>query len=661
MTRWSLAFSITLILAFFAGPANAQNKASDNSIPAAQSADAVILDSVPAVIPTQAFANRSQLSNATLSTDGRWIGIIVELDDVSTILVYDASTRKPVKRFSIGKNVGLEWFRWISGNKVIFSVSSAGTFFGDEAKYTRLYLLDIDRGEYTFVGRDESVVQGDNVIHVAEDGSYLLMALQRTPYDYPSVYRFELKKEGEIERVQKPREGVWDWHADDDGVVRLGTGWVNKRLRVYYRKDADSKLKLVGKLRRGEDKERFWDVAQIVSGSDRGYVLQEDDNGRVGIRQFDYAQREVVDTFYEHPQWDIESMMLREGKPVAAFYTDDRDQVVWFDEEMGAIHARLKKALNAEEVWVSSRARDNSRMLVWSGNEADPGVLYVYTPGEKRLDQFAELRPNVDFRQLARPKPVSYTARDGVEISAYLTLPRGREAKNLPLIILPHGGPYGVRDKLDYNDEVQLLANRGYAVIQPNFRGSGGYGEAFFELGTGEIGRGMQDDLDDAMDWAVAEGYVDPKRVCVVGSSYGGYAALWAVIRNPERYRCAASWAGVTDWDMMLKYDRRYFTRKGGKKWRARVEGEEEFDLDTVSPYRLGTQLSRPVLLAHGTEDTNVPYRQFKKMRDATENAPVKPKLLTIKGEGHSFSKPENEKQWYDALEAFLTKHNPAD
>ena len=182
-------------------------------------------------------------------------------------------------------------------------------------------------------------------------------------------------------------------------------------------------------------------------------------------------------------------------------------------------------------------------------------------------------------------------------------------------------------------------------MIQPNFRGSGGYGTAFYDLGNGEVGRGMQDDLDDAMDWAVAEGIADPSRVCVVGGSYGGYAALWAVLRNPERYRCAASWAGVTDWDRMLSYDRRYLTRKAGKRWSAKIEGDdEEFDLKDVSPYRLGRNLNRPILLAHGTEDDNVPFKQYEQMMRSLRKAQVEPVTLVIEGEGHSFSKEESEK-----------------
>jgi dipeptidyl aminopeptidase/acylaminoacyl peptidase len=164
------------------------------------------------------------------------------------------------------------------------------------------------------------------------------------------------------------------------------------------------------------------------------------------------------------------------------------------------------------------------------------------------------------------------------------------------------------------------------------------------------------------MDWAVAQGIADPKRVCMAGASYGGYAALWAVIRNPERYRCAVSFAGVTDWKRQLKYDANFFTRKGAKKWMARVQGEDpNFSLDLVSPVPQIARLTRPVLLSHGDEDTNVPFKQFTLLRDAAAKAGKPIETMVFAGEGHGFDKDENEERWYAAIEAFLAKHNPAD
>ncbi|MBD3730514.1 MAG: S9 family peptidase [Sphingomonadales bacterium] len=618
----------------------------------------------PPLIDTSALASRNAFGGSLLSPDGRHFAMQVLRDGKALVAIFDATTKANISTISLGEKGDrtVEWMRWAGPDKLLIAISMPAEWKGEPIRATRLFAKDLTTNQTYYVGRKVPVVEGDDVIYVAPDGSYLLMAIQKDIYSYPSVIRFELAPDGQETEVQFPREGVWDWYADNVGVVRVGTGWRGKRLRIFYRKDAASKLELVDKLKEGDEESRYWDVQQILAGSDLGYVLDEDDDGRVGLRLFNYATREVVETVYQNPDWDVETVSLDpQGAPRAAYYTDDKERVVWFDEDLKRWQAGLEKAMPGQDIEIVSIAADKSRMLVWTGSPSDPGALYIFTPAERNLDLFAEYRPGLFPAELAVPKPVVYTARDGTRIHAYLTLPRGREPKDLPLIILPHGGPYGVRDKLAYDDEVQLLANRGYAVLQPNYRGSDGYGSDFEELGTGQIGRKMQDDLDDGMDWAVAQGIADKSRVCLVGSSYGGYAALWGVIRNPERYRCAASFAGVTDWASQLRFDRQYFSRDGSRKWRARIVGDEDgFALDSVSPYRLGDTLTRPVLLAHGKKDTNVPFSQYRKMEDAAKST-GKLQLLVFDEEGHGFDKPEDEQLWFDTLAAFLARHNPAD
>ena len=226
---------------------------------------------------------------------------------------------------------------------------------------------------------------------------------------------------------------------------------------------------------------------------------------------------------------------------------------------------------------------------------------------------------------------------------------------------MPHGGPYDVRDDGTYDVDVQFLANRGYAVLQPEFRGSGGYGKAFYEKGEGQWGRAMQDDLDDGMDWLAKQGTIDPKRVCIVGSSYGGYAALWGAVRNPERYRCAASFAGISDLKRQLKYQIAFkISKRYRKDWRKKVQGEETFDLTTVSPLYAVDKLKVPLLIVHGDADQRVPYKQSKLYADALAKAGKSYEFITLKGEGHGFSSDTNQQLWLDKLEAFLTKYNPA-
>ncbi len=620
----------------------------------------------PAKIAPIAFAKGSGISQMNLSPDGNAIALRAVSAGRVSVAIVDAATHAPKHRLQLPESNTLEWFDWAGNGKLLLAMSAQTVFFDQDVRVSRLYYYDLATGKTIFVGTKNMGLDGDELLYTDPAGAFVLLSIQRTIYDYPSVWRFPLDAApGKSAReVQKARTNVWDWYADSAGVVRMGFQYLpSKKLKIWYRKGAADEFREIAKLTEETAEDGAWDVLRIVSGSDQGLVLKPDDSGRIAVRKFDYASRTTGEVVYSAPGWDVTSAWFDDhDQLIAAFYTDDRDQVVWFDQDMKVNHARLQKALKGSDVWVTSRATDDSRMIVWTGHEDDPGGYYVYTAAKKTLDPFSSELPDLDPAQLATPKPVGFTARDGTAIRGYLTLPRGRDPKALPLIILPHGGPFGVRDKLEYSSEVQFLANRGYAVLQPNFRGSDGYGDAFDQLGRGQIGRAMQDDIDDAMDWAVKEGIADPKRVCVVGASYGGYAALWGVIRNPERYRCAASFAGVTDWNRQLKYDAAFFTRKGAKKWRASVQGSDaSFDLDLVSPVQQVARLTRPVLLTHGDADTNVPMKQFRMMEEAAKKAGKPLETLVFAGEGHGFDNPDNQAKWYAALEAFLARHNPAD
>ena len=622
----------------------------------------------PARIANSAFTERSGLQDLSLSPDGNHIAIKATTKDGKVHLaVLDTATRTGQHNLLMPDKNTFEWFRWAGNHRILVSLSQLGKIFDVEVRFTRLFVYDLDNRSFTYVGRQGMGISGDDLLYTDPAGEYVLLAIQRDIYEYPGVWRFPL--DGTAARNGKSMQGakphVWNWFTDDRGTVRMGFEYLDSgAIKVLYRRTATDDFKTIAKLTEDNIEDTVWDVVRIVNESDEGFVLKENDAGQVVLRKFNYATRSPGDTIYAAPDsWDLTDATLTEtNQPLAVTYTDDHDRTVWFDPKMKSVQLRLEKALPGDEIQIVSRARDGSRMLVWAGSENDPGAFYVYTAATSRLELMAGLKTQLSPDTLPKPRAIGFKARDATMIHGYLTLPLGRDPKGLPLIILPHGGPYGVRDKLDFDYEVQFLANRGYAVLQPNYRGSTGYGSKFEELGTGQIGRKMQDDIDDAMDWAVAQGYADAGRVCVVGSSYGGYAALWAVTRNPERYRCAASFAGVTDWNQQLRYDRDFFSRKGAKKWRSRVRGDQQgFSLDMVSPAQQAARLTRPVLLVHGEDDTTVPFKQFKLMRDAAAKAGKPIELLTFAKEGHGFDKQEDATKWLDTLEAFLTRYNPPD
>ena len=660
MGRWNRAVALVGMVAGLGWvPGGVSAAPPEASVPMATSAKT---NAMPPRIPAADFAARSDFNYVRMAPDGAHIAMQMRNAKEPMLVVMDTVTSKPVAATKLGDKVSLEWLRWAGPKKVLFSLSQMQKIGGDETKVTRLMVLNIENGESYFVGTKWLTAKGDDVLWVAPDGSSMLQALRRSYNEYPRVYRVSLddpKDRGDM--VQSEMPGVWDWYADDAGVVRLGFGYSGSKVTVYYRSSANDSLRRIAKVDPDDDSDdNWWNVLKVVEGSDQGYVIRKGDNGRKTLQLIDYSTGEKIKTIYANPDWDVDDVWFdKQGKPYAVTYTDDIDRVVWLDPKLAELQQRLDKALAEPEVWIGSSAKDYSRSLISAGGPNDPGAIYLYDAQSRSLKALFLSNPKINPSQMATPKPITYTARDGTVIHGYLTLPVGRSARGLPLILYPHGGPYNVRDKLEYDSRVQFLANRGYAVLQPNYRGSGGYGEAFDKLGDGQIGRKMQDDLDDAMDWAVGQGIVDPKRVCVVGSSYGGYAAIWAVIRNPERYRCAASFAGVTDWKKQLSYDAGYFTSKGARAWRDRVSGDG-FDLDEVSPARHADRLTRPLLLAQGDADTNVPMSQFKRMVKAAAKANVPVEQIVFEDEGHGFSKPENEQKWLETLDAFLARNNPA-
>ena len=624
---------------------------------------------VPEEIATSAFASRPQIERAVISPDGSRFVVTRNLNGTALLTVYDSASLKPVvqKVLAASSENHLDKVMWAGNGKVLVSMGTyTSIMMIPNVHVSRLFALDVESGDVDEVGFDRQGIEGDDVLFTDPHGRYIILSLNEDLLEQPDVYHVPLDGQGmeNAVKVQKRMRLVDEWWADDAGVVRLGIGTKDGKMFVHYRSGPDDKFERVAKVKEDTDEFDNWDVSGLYAGSDLGYALIGGEDGRVALHGFDYSSGTPGDVVFAHDEWDIRGIAYDEaGKPVGARYFADTYETHWLSPQWEKRSAALAKALPGGSVDVLDLAR-NGRALVRHGGAHDPGALYFYDPEAKRLDLVGNFRPEIDHRKLARTTAVTYAARDALPIRAYLTLPPGRAAKNLPLIVLPHGGPYGVRDGLSYNDEVQLLANRGYAVIQPNFRGSGGYGLAFEMAGTGQIGRAMQDDLDDAMDWAVKEGIADPQRVCMVGSSYGGYAAMWSVIRNPERYRCAASWAGVTDFKTQYRYTTRYSDKdREGRKWRRQIRGmdEDRLDLTDISPARRLSQLTRPLLVAHGKDDGVVPFDQFERMVKEAEEAGVKLDTLVIEDTGHSFAEAEHEQAWYDALVAFLAKHNPPD
>jgi dipeptidyl aminopeptidase/acylaminoacyl peptidase len=629
-------------------------------VPSATPASSAVPVAIPRTIPTTELAKQPLFVGPKLSPDGTRMLARLTIKGEEVLGVHSFRTA-PIKLLGLPPKHDLRWYRWAGNNRVLLSLATIVPWFDDEAVLTRLFVFDLTTGKLQVLGGKMQGLEGDDLLYVDPSGDWVLLSFQKTIYDYPSVSRVELAN-NKMTTVVQQRADVWEWYADNRGEVRVGIGFGSNTWTTVYRANGTEKFRKLPKVRY-DDEDGAMDIIRVFQGSDEGYVLNNKATGRYALYKFNFATKELGALVYQSATNDIEGFETSDDGSVveSLWYTDERRKVVWFDEKLKKHQADLDAAVKNSDNVIVSTARDFSALLVRTGSSRNPGSYYLYQPDEGAMSRIAKVSETLKPSELAPKTYITYKARDGLDVPAYLTLPVGRTPKGLPLIILPHGGPYGVRDTADYDAEVQLLANRGYAVLQPNFRGSEGYGKAFYEKGEGQWGRTMQDDLDDGMDWLTKQGTIDPKRVCIVGSSYGGYAALWGATRNPERYRCAASFAGVSDVKRQLAYQLDFAVSKRYRKdWRSTVTGDDKFDLRTVSPLFQVNQLRVPVLIAHGDDDQTVPVKQSKLYADALTKAGKPFELKIYPEEGHGFSTDANLKDWLDRLEAFLAKHNPA-
>jgi dipeptidyl aminopeptidase/acylaminoacyl peptidase len=298
----------------------------------------------------------------------------------------------------------------------------------------------------------------------------------------------------------------------------------------------------------------------------------------------------------------------------------------------------------------------------------DPGTYYLVDLGASKLKPLVKVAPWIDASKMAEVKPVRYSARDGLELTGYLTLPPGRAAEKLPLIIHPHGGPHGVRDYARFDPNVQFLASRGYAVLQVNFRGSGGFGLEFQKAGHREWGQKMQDDLADGVAWAVKEGFADPARVGIYGASYGGYAAMMGLVRHPELYRVGMTFAGVSDLEGMFDEtirSRGWYRRRSRDElryWEDVIGSRRDVEtLRALSPLHNVASIRAPVFIAHGRMDFIVEYDQATRLHEALRRRDATVDFFSVADDGHGFVREENRIELLRRIEKFLAAHMPSD
>lgn len=484
----------------------------------------------------------------------------------------------------------------------------------------------------------------------------------RSPYESsPDVMRMNVTN-GRVTVAQPRSNDIQDWHADAAGNLRAGEATTATNLyRLYARIAPKDKLELVIEhpIFGGSGPE----FAGFHEDPGKLYVHALQD-GRSAIFEFDIRTRKVGPEVFSHKQVDVADLQRDAGmdeRVVGARYAVDRPEIRFFDplarEQYSELAAEFKRQLGSEMFHeVVSQSADGNQQILAVSSDIQPPVYYFHDREKRGLARVLESRPGLGPKNLAPMKRITYQARDGLAISGYLTLPRGVESRNLPVIVNVHGGPWS-RDLIQWDPEVQLLANRGFAVLQINFRGSTGFGRELLEAGYREWGQKIQDDITDGVKWLVANGTADADRIGIMGASYGGYATLVGLTRTPELYRAGAAYASVTDINFLISDDKWY---DWGYEWHETMVGGERGDEDRLrqaSPLRNVANVRAPVLLGHGEDDQRVHVRQSRRMAEALRKAGKDVQYLEFPNEIHGFLLEANRVQWYEALVAFFEKN----
>lgn len=596
---------------------------------------------------TKDFFRHPLIGDATISPDGHYLALLVPKGDKTQLDIVDTTTLKGTAAYDMELGEFVVNLHWTGDDTVVWEAAK------------RFGALDIPyRTGNLMAGRaDKSDGRrlGEELVYLGriEDSPHEVLAT----WD-KKIYRVNVNTTAMKAVAELPFEDS-DVVADNTGKVRLVTALEKDHFITDIWDGGGSRWKEWQRFNRWGGR-----VIPLAFASDNQhvYVRSDVDTPTEGVYLADIGSGERK-LLFRDDKVDWHKLLFVPGtqEPAGVLSYPDYPAYHFFDDksETAKTYAELLAAFQNSVVEITSSSADGHLAVVEVESDRQPPMLYLLDRDKHSLRLLFKSMPWIDPAQMSEMSAFVIKTRDNVELHGYLTLPKDAGEKNLPMIVLPHGGPHGLRDLWGYNSEVQFLAYHGYAVLQINYRGSGGYGRELESLGYGHWGTTMQNDITDATLWAIHEGVADPARICIYGASYGGYAALMGAIREPDLYRCAASYVGVTD----LIVERRFSDTsesKEGRLYMDRAYGTDTEDLKARSPVNNVERIKAPLFLAQGGEDQRVPYENFRLMTSALSHAGKTFETLVKNEEGHGFYKEENEVELYDRMLAFFDRNTGA-
>lgn len=605
-------------------------------------------------IPVEDFFKNPDKTTYKISPSGTYVSYMAPYKDRMNIYVQKAEdlSAQPIQ-LTNESDRNISGYFWANDNRIMYLKDSGG----DEN--FRLYGVDVDGSNplvYTPSGCLAMVVDPlENI------DTLMLISTNERNLQIFDVYSLNLNT-GEKVMVAENPGNIQSWLTDHDGKLRVATAKAPDGIstQILYRASETDPFAVVTTT-------SFKDIFSYIMFTPDNlnvYAVCNIGQDKTALVEANPATGEIVKTLYVNDKYDIEDVGYSEARKVltSVFCQGHKDLIRhYFDKEAEETYTKLKAHFPQDiKFSISSYTKDEQRYIVRSYSDKTQGAYYLYDVSTDKMEKITDVAPWLKADDMCEMLPIVYTSRDGMRIEAYLTLPRGvsfEKAKKMPVVINPHGGPWA-RDSWGYNPEVQMLANRGYAVLQMNFRGSTGYGRKFMEASYKEWGQAMQDDITDGVVWLIEKRIADPKRVAIYGGSYGGYAALSGITFTPEYYACAVDYVGVSNlFTFMATFPPYWIPLREMVYEKVGHPIKDSAMLAACSPALHADKIRVPLFIAQGTNDPRVKKAESDQMVKALKDRGVEVEYMVKDNEGHGFRNQENRYAFYKAMDKFLEKH----
>ena len=604
------------------------------------------LAALPPLLPMEDFFRNPDTAAFSISPDGMRLAFAKPWEHRMNIYVREIATGIE-KRITSATERDIAGCFWKGNSKIVY----AQDLGGDENFH--VYIADIKGGEARDLTPFEKVKAGI-LDDLEDDPIHMLIEMNKRNPEVFDVYRCNILT-GELELLAENPGNITGWMTDHDGKLRAAYATDGVNTSFLYRTNESEKFRI---LLTTNFKETFIPI-MFAYDNKLMYVESNLSRDKAAIYTFDPEKNETLDLVFEHPEVDVGGLLHSKKRKIitGVVYLTDRRHYKFFDSDREEVQKTLEEFFPNREVSISDIDDAERRLIVRTYSDRTRGAYYLYDRQDNSMSKLAELSPWIKEDQMAPMRPITYTARDSLTIHGYLTLPLGVESHDLPLVVIPHGGP-SARDSWGFDSEAQFLANRGIAVLQVNFRGSTGYGKAFWQAGFKQWGRKMQDDVTDGVLWAVEQGIADKSRLAIYGGSYGGYSALAGATFTPDLYACAVSYVGPSNIFTLLESIPPY--------WKPFIEMEyEEIGdpskdkalLESVSPVFHADKIKIPLFVAQGANDPRVNKAESDQIVEAVRKTGQDVVYMVKDNEGHGFHNEENRFDFYRTLEEFFRKH----